>query len=135
MIILIFSKCISILVLQASFIHLHKPSFFPPNRFIMKSFFASLILAIICLTTTSAFSVNPSAVVSTVSGPSSTSLNVFGNRKSQAQKEDEVDSKYWQGEWVCKDCGYIYNRVRSFIHSVLAFFFLLPLVNVEEKKF
>jgi hypothetical protein len=18
---------------------------------------------------------------------------------------------YWQGEWVCKDCGYIYNRV------------------------
>ena len=24
--------------------------------------------------------------------------------------EQETASKYWQGEWVCKDCGYIYNR-------------------------
>ena len=37
---------------------------------------------------------------------------VFGNKKTKGQKElEEVDSKYWQGEWVCKDCGYIYNRV------------------------
>ena len=79
----------------------------------MKSFIASLILAIVCLSTASAFSSVQPSVVSTVSvgGRSSTSLNVFGNRKSQAQKEaEEVDSKFWQGEWVCKDCGYIYNR-------------------------
>ena len=45
---------------------------------------------------------------------SSTALNVFGNKKSAAAKaaEAEAASKYWQGEWVCKDCGYIYNRVR-----------------------
>jgi hypothetical protein len=41
-----------------------------------------------------------------------TALHVFGNKKSAAAKE-EVNSQYWQGEWVCKDCGYIYNRVRD----------------------
>lgn len=46
---------------------------------------------------------------------SSTSLNVFGKKKTAAQKaeEEEKAAKYWQGEWVCKDCGYIYDRVRS----------------------
>ena len=41
-----------------------------------------------------------------------TSLNVFGQKKSAAAKaaEEEAAAKYWQGEWVCKDCGYIYNR-------------------------
>jgi rubredoxin len=41
-----------------------------------------------------------------------TSLGVFGNRKTEAQKAEEAEkaSKFWQGEWVCKDCGYIYNR-------------------------
>lgn len=54
--------------------------------------------------------VSPVAPSSTSS--SSTSLNVFGNRKSQAaQKSSPESEKYWQGEWVCKDCGYIYNRV------------------------
>jgi hypothetical protein len=41
-----------------------------------------------------------------------TSLSVFGKRKTEAQKaEDEAKAAlYWAGEWVCKDCGYIYNR-------------------------
>lgn len=42
-------------------------------------------------------------------GASSTSLNVFGQKKKSAAQAEEA--KYWQGEWVCKDCGYIYNRV------------------------
>lgn len=52
----------------------------------------------------------PSTTVSTT-----TSLNVFGKKKSAAQKaEDAAKAEmYWQGEWVCKDCGYIYNRVRA----------------------
>lgn len=44
---------------------------------------------------------------------SSTSLSmVFGKRKTEAQKaaEEEKAAKFWQGEWVCKDCGYIYQR-------------------------
>jgi hypothetical protein len=44
--------------------------------------------------------------------PTTTALGVFGNKKSAAAKTEE-ESKYWQGEWVCKDCGYIYNRVRT----------------------
>jgi hypothetical protein len=89
----------------------------------MKSFLVSLLLAVICLASSaSAFSVRPS-VVSTVSGPSSTSLNVFGKRKSQAQKDAEAAeaAKYWQGEWVCKDCGYIYNVV---CRSAVGVFFI-----------
>lgn len=37
---------------------------------------------------------------------------VFGKKKTAAQKaeEEEKAAMYWQGEWVCKDCGYIYIR-------------------------
>lgn len=67
----------------------------------------SLLLVALCLSLTSAFApvVRPAA-------SSTTALNVFGNKKSAAAKTEEEGSKYWQGEWVCKDCGYIYNRVR-----------------------
>eukprot|EP00979_Chaetoceros_neogracilis_P003093 scaffold524_cov260-Chaetoceros_neogracile.AAC.13 len=61
---------------------------------------------------TSAFS--PVAPVTRVPSTtvSTTSLNIFGKKKSAAQKaeEEEKAALYWQGEWVCKDCGYIYNR-------------------------
>jgi rubredoxin len=82
----------------------------------MKSVIA--ILSAICLfaTSTSAFapSSTPRAVVApsrSVVPASSTSLNVFGTRKTEAQKAEEAEKAalYWAGEWVCKDCGYIYN--------------------------
>lgn len=46
-----------------------------------------------------------------------TSLNVFGNKKSKKPTAEEIllTEKYWGGDWVCKDCGYIYNRVRMLI--------------------
>ena len=68
----------------------------------------SLLLAALCLGFTSAFApiARPAVMAQTP-----TALNVFGNKKSAAAKVEE-DSQYWQGEWVCKDCGYIYNRVR-----------------------
>jgi hypothetical protein len=43
---------------------------------------------------------------------SSTALGVFGTKKSKKIPPEEA-AKYWQGEWVCKDCGYIYSRVRN----------------------
>jgi hypothetical protein len=51
-------------------------------------------------------STKPSTTFST-----KTALNVFGTKKSNKMTPEEME-KYWQGEWVCKDCGYIYNRVR-----------------------
>ena len=69
----------------------------------------SLLLAALCLSFASAFT--PVRPVSTTTA--TTALNVFGNKKSAAAKTEE-DSKYWQGDWVCKDCGYIYNRVRTY---------------------
>ncbi|OEU20665.1 hypothetical protein FRACYDRAFT_234296 [Fragilariopsis cylindrus CCMP1102] len=79
----------------------------------------SIIFALLCLSvaTTSAFVVRPSSIASSitssaVSRTSNTSLNVFGKKKSKAQKAEEAEkaAMYWEGEWVCKDCGYIYNR-------------------------
>jgi hypothetical protein len=49
-----------------------------------------------------------------VMAPSTTSLNVFGQKKKSAAQIEE-EAKYWQGEWVCKDCGYIYNRVSRIV--------------------
>mmetsp|Transcript_12453 Transcript_12453/g.23866 ORF Transcript_12453/g.23866 Transcript_12453/m.23866 type:complete len:141 (-) Transcript_12453:186-608(-) len=67
----------------------------------------SLLLAALCLSFASAFTTPVHHRVSTTT--TTTALNVFGNKKSAAAKKEE-ESKYWQGDWVCKDCGYIYNR-------------------------
>ena len=84
----------------------------------MKTFLLSLILALVCLLgSTQGFAVRPHGVSPSLASSSvlvpttttSTRLNVFGNRKTKEQQSEE-DEKYWQGEWVCKDCGYIYNR-------------------------
>jgi hypothetical protein len=51
---------------------------------------------------------------------------VFGNKKAAVGSSSQdaladrarkagVPGGFWEGEWVCKDCGYIYNRV-SFFH-------------------
>lgn len=75
----------------------------------MKSFLAILLLLALTATSWAFQPVRPS-----VAAPSSTALNVFGNKKAAAAKaaeKAEEAAKYWQGEWVCKDCGYIYNRV------------------------
>jgi rubredoxin len=80
----------------------------------MKSIIA--IISAICLLASSAFAFAP-ATPRTLVAPRSaaatpTSLNVFGKRKTEEQKAAEAErvAQFWQGEWVCKDCGYIYNR-------------------------
>jgi hypothetical protein len=76
----------------------------------MKATLVSILMALFCLSSASFGFVAKPSVVSTAA--STTSLNVFGNKKSKAQKAvSKEEPKYWQGEWVCKDCGYIYNRV------------------------
>ena len=56
-------------------------------------------------------SFQPTTMFTPKSISSTTSLNVFGTKKAKKMTPEEME-KYWQGEWVCKDCGYIYNRVR-----------------------
>eukprot|EP00558_Chaetoceros_sp_UNC1202_P004151 CAMPEP_0197246584 /NCGR_PEP_ID=MMETSP1429-20130617/16654_1 /TAXON_ID=49237 /ORGANISM="Chaetoceros sp., Strain UNC1202" /LENGTH=141 /DNA_ID=CAMNT_0042707277 /DNA_START=50 /DNA_END=472 /DNA_ORIENTATION=- len=78
----------------------------------MRSFILTICSLLMLFASSAAFSPiapvtrAPSTVVST------TSLNVFGKKKSAAQKAEEEakNALYWQGEWVCKDCGYIYQR-------------------------
>jgi len=86
----------------------------------MKSIIAtllSLIVLIGSLNTSNAFtSVSNFAHLASIPKESqtmtTTSLNVFGTRKTAAQKAEEQAKTdlYWEGEWVCADCGYIYNR-------------------------
>lgn len=59
-----------------------------------------------------------------VSVTSTTSLNVFGSKKKKTEAELQAESEYWLGEWVCKDCGYIYNRV-SYFERVSSVYMLL----------
>jgi hypothetical protein len=80
----------------------------------MKSILAALFL---CVAAATAFQTAPTAFLLQTRFPSKTvrpsspsQLHVFGNKKTSAAQA-EKESKYWQGEWVCKDCGYIYNRV------------------------
>ena len=75
----------------------------------MKSFALILACVFAFLASSNAFTAPNPAVVPRTAKVSVTSLNVFGNKKSAASKavEDEKASKYWQGEWVCKDCGYV----------------------------
>mmetsp|Transcript_3689 Transcript_3689/g.4411 ORF Transcript_3689/g.4411 Transcript_3689/m.4411 type:complete len:149 (+) Transcript_3689:79-525(+) len=80
----------------------------------MKSIVAILLSVFVLLGSVNGFSrpaLAPKTTIATRTG--STSLNmVFGNKKSAAQKaaQAELEAKFWQGEWVCKDCGYIYQR-------------------------
>jgi hypothetical protein len=94
---------------------------------IMKSTSISILLSVFAtylLSSTSAFVVQPSVVV-VPSATTTTSLNVFGNKKSQAQKATE-ETQYWQGEWVCKDCGYIYNRVSGCLQE--------PIIRMDNEN-
>lgn len=82
-----------------------------------------VVLALMTMGTgVSAFQVQSiSSIRSIPTTTTTTSLNVFGNKKSSSSKAEELAKKeiYWQGEWVCKDCGYIYQRVSSQWMSVI----------------
>jgi hypothetical protein len=84
-----------------------------------------LLVTLLCLLAafqTSAFAPRPAVLARpTAALSTTTSLNVFGNKKSAAAKaakaaRDLEEEQYWQGDWVCKDCGYIYQRVRYITH-------------------
>lgn len=79
----------------------------------MKSLLLGLLFGLLSsFSPVNAFQVRPTSNVAVVKMGTTTALNVFGNKKTAATREAEAAKaeKYWQGEWVCKDCGYIYNR-------------------------
>jgi hypothetical protein len=89
-----------------------------------------LLVTLLCLLAafqTSAFAPRPAVLARpTAALATTTSLNVFGNKKSAATKAAKAaraleEEQYWQGDWVCKDCGYIYQRVRYVIHYFMLF--------------
>ena len=65
----------------------------------MQVIYIFLLLVLSCLSC-SAFAPRPS----------------FGLQRSASKivsakgKADDAGSQYWQGDWVCADCGYIYDR-------------------------
>ena len=50
-----------------------------------------------------------SLAASTARTPASVAMQ-FGGKKKKMSAEEELEAKgYWSGEWVCADCGYIYE--------------------------
>ena len=74
----------------------------------------SIALTILCLFLTGWSSTAFQTPLPRSSSKSTTALNVFGSKKTKAQQAADAE-KYWQGDWVCKDCGYIYNRVSKVV--------------------
>uniref|UniRef100_A0A6U0RS20 Rubredoxin-like domain-containing protein n=1 Tax=Eucampia antarctica TaxID=49252 RepID=A0A6U0RS20_9STRA len=83
----------------------------------MKSIISTILSFLLLFSAASAFTATPVSFggvsVNSVSSRSDVSLNmVFGKKKSAAAKAEEEAraAMYWAGEWVCKDCGYIYQK-------------------------
>jgi membrane protease subunit (stomatin/prohibitin family) len=83
------------------------------GQFNITIFLSFLITLLLCSSSSNAFQGVSVGMNGMRTVSSTTSLNVFGNKKSKASAAEEAakKEKFWQGEWVCKDCGYIYNRV------------------------
>lgn len=66
------------------------------------------LIASVCLLQIAAFhlSIRSTTILKKRSTFDASSTKLF------AKKEEEVQSgtEYWQGEWVCADCGYVYDR-------------------------
>ena len=79
----------------------------------VKNILLALALLLFCSDISAFQSPQATSRVVPVTWSKTTALNVFGSKKKESNIEEE--SKYWQGEWVCKDCGYIYNRVSEML--------------------
>ena len=86
----------------------------------MRSFVLAIVCVLVALASTANAFAPPKPAAASFSRattvPTTTELNVFGNKKASAAAKAEEAAKaekYWAGEWVCKDCGYIYNRVST----------------------
>ena len=76
----------------------------------MRIYFIALIFAIV-----SAFLLQTAAFQSTTALFRSSSLllknrNTLDSKLFAKKEEAKSETEYWQGEWVCADCGYVYDR-------------------------
>jgi rubredoxin len=76
----------------------------------IKPFVTLFSFICLCFAAQSANAFQAPSLVRSSSVTSQTAINVFGNKKKVSAADEEKASKFWQGEWVCKDCGYIYSR-------------------------
>lgn len=77
----------------------------------MRSFFFVLFCALaVIVSTCNAFTTPTPAIAPRTAQTSVTSLNVFGKKKSAAAQQEEAEKaeKFWQGDWVCKDCTLVF---------------------------
>lgn len=61
---------------------------------------AVTILFLAMVAAVQGFFVAPQTSSLTTAAPSSSALYVFGTKKDK--RDPELESKFWQGEWVCK---------------------------------
>ena len=77
-------------------------------RTVLLALFA--LVALFC-GSSNAFAPRPSILTVTKAAPRAvSSLSVFGGRGKAKTPAPVEDNDYWQGDWVCADCGYVFDR-------------------------
>ena len=75
---------------------------------------ASSLLTLLCLAllTLSSFAFMPMRPSLSLSRMKAAALSAPSSRGRSGRSKGlaAMDMKYWEGEWVCADCGYIYNE-------------------------
>jgi hypothetical protein len=71
----------------------------------IKPFVTLFSFICLCFAAQSANAFQAPSLVRSSSVTSQTAINVFGNKKKVSAADEEKASKFWQGEWVCKDCS------------------------------
>ena len=70
-----------------------------------------LLLLVLYLGGALAFAPRPFMSISRATSTLQSRQPPFGPLFAKSKDNKEVDgSQYWQGDWVCADCGYIYDR-------------------------
>ena len=75
----------------------------------MKSFLTFLLLPLLFLQA-NAFTVQTRTSALAPTATSKLPSTFLQARKLSAEDQARAD-RFWAGDWVCKDCGYIYDRV------------------------
>jgi len=69
-----------------------------------------LCLALLALSSLAFMPMRPSLSLSQMKAASLSAPSSRGTRNGRSKGLAAMDMKYWEGEWVCADCGYIYNE-------------------------
>ncbi|GAB5034716.1 rubredoxin family protein [Nannochloropsis oceanica] len=79
-------------------------------RHATSSILTLLCLALLAVSSFAFMPMRPSLSLSRMKAASLSAPSSRGTRNGRSKGLTAMDMQYWEGEWVCADCGYIYNE-------------------------